>query len=73
MKTAPNVAANLFGAAKIGLRLIFSIFKINFEKRAKGEIDNPKALNTKSKTKSKTRKDHLKNKDTAMITIKKRS
>ena len=69
MKTAPNAAANLLGAAKMDFFLSFNIFEIDFEKRAKGENDCPKALIIKSKTKSKSKNGHLKNRDTVVTTI----
>ncbi len=69
VKTAPNAAANLFGDAKMGFFSSFNIFDIDFEKRAKGENDCPKALIIKSKTKSKSKNGHLKNRDTAVTTI----
>lgn len=69
MKTAPNAAANLLGAAKMDLFFSFNSFAIDLEKRAKGENDRPKALIIKSKTKSKSRNGHLKNKDTMVTTI----
>lgn len=69
MKTAPNAAANLLGAAKMDFFFSFNIFAVDFEKRAKGENDRPKALIIKSKTKSKSKNGHLKNRDTVVITI----
>lgn len=69
MKIEPNVAANLFGAAKIGFGFNPDIFKIDFEKRAKGENDKPKALIIKSKTKSNNKNGHLKNRDKDTTTI----
>jgi len=69
VKTEPSVAANLFGAAKIGFLFNPNIFKIDFEKRAKGESDKPKALIIKSKTKSKIKNGHLKKSATESTTI----
>lgn len=69
VKREPKVAANLFGAAKIGLFLSPNIFEIDFEKRAKGESDKPKALIIKSKTKSSTKYGHLKKSATARTMI----
>lgn len=65
VKREPSVAANLFGAAKIGFAFHPNIFEIDFEKKAKGEIDKPKALIIKSKTKSNTKYGHLKKRATA--------
>jgi len=69
VKTAPNAVANLFGDAKMVFFFSFNIFEIDFEKRAKGENDCPKALIIKSKTKSKSKNGNLKNRDTAVTTI----
>lgn len=69
VKREPKVAANLFGAAKIGFLFNPNIFKIDFEKRAKGESDKPKALIIKSKTKSNNKNGHLKKSDTEITTI----
>ena len=69
VKIEPNVAANLFGAAKIGFGFNPDIFKIDFEKRAKGENNKPEALIIKSKTKSNNRYGNSKNRDTKATTI----
>ena len=69
VKIDPNVAANLFGAAKIGFGFNPDIFKIDFEKRAKGENNKPEALIIKSKTKSNNKYGHSKNRDTETTKI----
>lgn len=73
VKTEPKVAANRFGAAKIGFLFNPNIFEIDFEKRAKGESDKPKALIIKSKTKSNTKYGHLKKSATVSTIITKKA